>query len=210
MNKRWIIFDVMGVIFTEGDDTNNLLVPYIQQLDKRCSCTMINEAYKEASLGYISSYEFWKKLKIADDDEYRKIEREYLDNYLTIDDQFIEVSNRLKKMYNLAILSNDVSEWGSYLREKFGLNNIVEFSVISGDVGYRKPSNEIYEIVLSKVDVSPGDCIFVDDRDKNLLPAQNLGMKIAKFMRDNKTCKLSAAINVKSFGDLEKKLYNIW
>lgn len=25
----WIIFDAMGVVYEEGDDTNNLLIPFI-------------------------------------------------------------------------------------------------------------------------------------------------------------------------------------
>lgn len=210
MSKKWVVFDAMGVIFTEGDDTNNLLVPYIQQMDKKCGRDIINEVYMEASLGNISSYEFWKRLKIANDNSYQMIEKRYLDNYLTIDDQFIEVSNRLKETFNLAILSNDVREWAQYLRERFGLNDIVKLSVISGDVGYRKPSAEIYKILLSKVDANPEDCVFVDDRDKNLIPAQNLGMKVVRFMRKNMKCELSNVITVDSFRDLEKKLYNIW
>lgn len=32
--KKWIVFDAMGVIFKVGDDTNELLVPYIKKLNK--------------------------------------------------------------------------------------------------------------------------------------------------------------------------------
>jgi hypothetical protein len=31
LKSEVIIFDVMGVIFKEGDDTNNLLIPFIKK-----------------------------------------------------------------------------------------------------------------------------------------------------------------------------------
>lgn len=210
MKKKCIIFDVMGVIFKVGDDTNDLLVPYVQQIDKNCGREKINDIYMEASLGNISSSEFWKKLQVADDDSFSEVEKRYLDSCLTIDEQFIDVAKRLKDNYNLAILSNDVSEWGSYLREKYGINEVVEFSVISGDVGYRKPSEDIYKIALRRVNANPEDCVFIDDRDKNLIPAQKLGMKVIRFLRDDTECKIDGVTTIESFVDLEKKICNVW
>lgn len=210
MEKKWIIFDVMGVIFTVGDDTNELLVPYVQKIDESCTRERINEAYIEASLGRITSCEFWNLLGCASDNNYKEIERTYLDECLTLDEQFIESAQRLKEDYNLAILSNDVSEWGTYLREKYGINDVVEFSVISSDVGYRKPSKDIYKIALGKANVAPEDCIFIDDRDKNLIPAQNLGMKVVRFLRDDTACGLEDVVTVSSFIELEKNISEMW
>ena len=210
MKKKWIIFDVMGVIFKVGDDTNDLLVPYVQTIDANNSCEKINEVYMEASLGKITSCEFWKQLNCATDNTYKKIEKKYLDECLTLDEEFIEVASRLKENYNLAILSNDVSEWSAYLREKHGINELVEFSVISGDVGYRKPSEEIYKLALEKMNVDSCDCVFVDDRDKNLKPALRLGMKTVRFLRDDTECGLDKVIAVKSFTELGEQIINLW
>jgi len=55
MSTKWIIFDVMGVIFEVGDDTNDLLVPYIQKRKDMISTEKINEMYTKASLGKILS-----------------------------------------------------------------------------------------------------------------------------------------------------------
>lgn len=210
MKKKWIIFDVMGVIFKVGDDTNDLLVPYIQTIDANESSEKINEVYMEASLGKITSCEFWKQLNCATDSTYKEIEKKYLDECLTLDEKFIEVASRLKENYNLAILSNDISEWSAYLREKHGINELVEFSVISGDVGYRKPSEEIYKLALEKVNVDPCDCVFVDDRDKNLKPALQLGMKVIQFLRDDIECSIDKVITVKSFTELDEQIINLW
>lgn len=210
MDKKWIIFDVMGVIFTVGDDTNDLLVPFIQNINKSISREKIYQVYLEASLGHVTSAKFWEMVEVADTNNYADIEKEYLDTRLTIDEQFIEVATRLKDNYNLAILSNDVSEWGSYLREKYGINDVVDFSIISGDVGCRKPSEEIYKIALKKIGTEAKDCLFIDDRDKNLVAAMNVGMQVVRFFRDDTECRLTNVEIVDSFMDMEKKLKQIW
>ena len=138
------------------------------------------------------------------------MEKQYLDECLTIDPEFLEAAARLKENYNLAILSNDVSEWGTYLREKYGINELVEFAVISGDVGYRKPSEEIYQLALERTGTAPEDCVFIDDRDKNLKPALGLGMKAVRFLRDDSECGLDSVIQVRSFTELEEKISGAW
>ena len=42
--KKWVVFDAMGVIFEVGDDTNDLLVPFVQE-HHRISKERINELY---------------------------------------------------------------------------------------------------------------------------------------------------------------------
>lgn len=108
MSAKWVIFDVMGVIFEVGNDTNDLLVPYIQKRNGMVSAVKINEMYLKASLGEMSSFDFWKKLGFYS--EYPEIEREYLDTCVRIDPNFMKVAKKLAKNYYLAILSNDVKE----------------------------------------------------------------------------------------------------
>lgn len=178
--KKCIIFDAMGVIFEVGDDNNELLIPYIHSFNSCFSAEFINEKYLQASLGKISSKEFWDEVGLGD--RYPDIETDYLEKEVTINKDFIKVARELKqKKYGLAILSNDVSEWSYHLRRKFQLEDLFDYVVISGDVGYRKPDYDIYRILLSKISDKFNDYIFIDDKYSNLVPAQNLGMKTIKF-----------------------------
>ena len=106
-----VVFDAMGVTFVEGDDVSNLLIPFVA---RECGCTnreAIRKLFLPASLGRISSQEFWARVGCAPASE-----REYLDTQLKLDPDFIAVAERLKKCYVLAMLSNDVSEWSTYLK----------------------------------------------------------------------------------------------
>jgi putative hydrolase of the HAD superfamily len=41
----------------------------------------------------------------------------------------------------------------------------------------RKPELKIYRLTLKKLKVKPEECIFIDDKEKNLKPAKKLGIK---------------------------------
>ena len=180
---NWVIFDMMGVIFEVSDDVNDLLVPFIQRRDSSVSSEKINKLYRKASLGEISSYDFWSQLGF--ESEYPDIEKDYLDSCLKLDPEFLGIARSLKESYSLAVLSNDVKEWSSYLTGKFGLDKLFKVVVISGEVGYRKPGREIYTVLLDRIHESPSFCVLIDDRSKNLYTASQLGMKTIKFLRED-------------------------
>ena len=204
--NQWIVFDVMGVIFKVGDDTNDLLVPFVQELDSNISRETVNDLYVAASLGEINSREFWEKLGFAK--QYPEIEREYLDTRLTIDREFKDVAQRLRERFCLGILSNDVSEWSMYLQKKYRLD-FFHAIVISGDVGYRKPDRKIYEILLQTVKAKPDNCIFVDDRCRNLIPAKKIGIKTIRFAREFEESEFRPDTEITSFKELEKAIEEV-
>ena len=48
----------------------------------------------------------------------------------------------------------------------------------------RKPDRAMFEYALKKLGCEPGDCIFVDNSVKNLLVAEELGIRTILFNRD--------------------------
>jgi len=177
-----VVFDAMGVTFVEGDDVSNLLIPYVA---RECGCTdreVIRKLYLPASLGQMSSREFWVRVGCA----YPASEREYLDTQLKLDPDFVAVAERLKKRYKLAMLSNDVSEWSAYLRRRFALDRLFTSVVISGDHGFRKPDRRLYQVLLQSLGVAPYRCVFVDDQPRNLETAAQLGMHTVCRIRDDR------------------------
>jgi HAD superfamily hydrolase (TIGR01509 family) len=177
-----IMFDMMGVIFKVGDDTNDLLVPFVLSKSPKIPKQKIIDLYIEASLGRISAPIFWKELGLSA--FYPEIESEYLNNYLEFDEEIVPCVESLSKKFKLGILSNDVSEWSEYLRKRFNLDSRFECSIISGNVGIRKPDKRIYEIASLKMNVKPEECVFIDDRIKNTSSAREIGMKTILFKRD--------------------------
>lgn len=197
---KWIVFDVMGVIFEVGDDTNDLLVPYIQERNQAISSERINALYLSASLGQMPSSAFWQQVGLGD--KYPGIERDYLNTRLTIDPGFLAAAQALSQQFSLAILSNDVKEWSEYLRHKHGLNDLFKAIVVSGEVGLRKPDPRIYQIVLERTGAPPSHCALVDDMLRNLQPAAQIGMRTVWFARTEAEPPFAANYQVHSFAEL--------
>ena len=47
--------------------------------------------------------------------------KDYICNYLTLDDGFIAFAEKYYRNYDFVLLSNDVSEWSSFITEHYEL-----------------------------------------------------------------------------------------
>jgi epoxide hydrolase-like predicted phosphatase len=68
------------------------------------------------------------------------------------------------------------NSWGTSRYDRSQLAELFDGVVLSGEVGMRKPTREIYEMGARSIDLPPERCVFVDDLPFNLKPAQELGM----------------------------------
>ena len=76
------------------------------------------------------------------------------------------------------------NSWGATNYELDRFPEMFDGWVISGEVGIRKPDPEIYELTCSRLGVSAGECLFVDDIEINCDAARSLGMRAVHF-REN-------------------------
>jgi putative hydrolase of the HAD superfamily len=91
-----------------------------------------------------------------------------------LDDEMIEAVRRARAH---GILTGLVSNsWGTSRYPRDLLRELFDGIVISGEVGMRKPTPEIYALGAERIGLPPADCVFVDDLGFNLAPAADLGM----------------------------------
>lgn len=72
-----------------------------------------------------------------------------------------------------ALVSNS---WGVHRYPRDIFDELFDGIVISGEEGIRKPSRRMYELGAERAGVTPEACVFVDDLEFNLKPAQDMGM----------------------------------
>jgi putative hydrolase of the HAD superfamily len=137
--------------------------------------------FTAAQLGEINSREFLTALGFTDPDASM---RDYIENYLTLDEGFIPFAERFGGEYRFALLSNDVLAWSDYIREYYGVGRYFADVILSADTGLRKPDRRIFETALARLGVSADECVFIDNSVKNLLSARELGMDTILFNRD--------------------------
>lgn len=83
----------------------------------------------------------------------------------------------VRKARGAGVMTGLVSNsWGTRRYDRALLAELFDGVVISGEVGIRKPTADIYALAAQRIGVDPGQCVFVDDLPFNLKPAAELGM----------------------------------
>jgi putative hydrolase of the HAD superfamily len=84
----------------------------------------------------------------------------------------------------IALLTNNVKEWGDHWRATFPVDELFEVVVDSSEVGMRKPDARIYLLTCDRLGVAPEASVFVDDNAENIAAARALGMETVHFGED--------------------------
>ena len=82
--------------------------------------------------------------------------------------------------YGLYVLSNMSREFIDFLRRQPVYRHF-DGEVVSCEEHTVKPEPRIYEILLSRYGLDPGETLFIDDRPANLTAAQRLGIHTQLF-----------------------------
>ena len=97
------------------------------------------------------------------------------------DRKMFKLVKKLRKNgYKTAILS-DQTRMSYQAYKKYKLDKRVDITVWSQKEGIRKPNPEIYKLTTKRLKLQPENCLFIDDRDWNLIPAKKIGMKYILF-----------------------------
>lgn len=182
---KHIIFDAMGVVFTESDDTNDLLLPYVLEKKPDITKEKVLSLYHEASLGNISAQSFWQGVGFSQED-IPLIQKDYLETRLTLDPEFVECVEKIKDKYTISLLSNDIGEWSSYLRKFHHIEQYFDYTFISSDIRVRKPDKKIYKDALNQMSAKAEECIFIDDYPERVESAFELGILPLLFNRNHR------------------------
>lgn len=174
-----IILDMYGVIL--GDPGEGFFT-YVNQTFPDLTPADIYQHCEKADVGEIASLEVLKRLGFTGDLD--KIEKNYLDS-VEINDSFYEFASTIKKKYKLALISNDMSEWSRYFRDKFRINDYFDVISVSGDLKVKKPDERIFTLTLEKLKCLPSECMYIDDREVYLAAAESLGMDTILFSSRN-------------------------
>jgi len=80
--------------------------------------------------------------------------------------------SRLKQEgYKLAVASNSIRKTVQIMMEQSGLLGYIDFYLSNQDVKLGKPDPEIYNKAIEKLDLSPGECLVVEDNQKGVQAA---------------------------------------
>ena len=95
--------------------------------------------------------------------------------------QFLPQANvyvkKLKEKYKLYILSNFHKDSFETISSRYNFFNYFDGGIVSAYHNCIKPDEKIYKLLIDKYNLNPTETLFIDDLEKNILKAQELGIK---------------------------------
>jgi len=147
-----------------------------------------------------------KKVNI---DYYLELWFELYSRFIHLSSEMEEIVTRLHKAgYVVSLVSNtyDIHAKSNELRGFFKLFDNV---FLSNEIGIIKPDVKKYKYVMKKLDSKPKECIFIDDKLRNLITAREYGIYVIKFESIEKFKRQLTALGIPEITkDLRQEIKN--
>ncbi len=88
------------------------------------------------------------------------------------------LARRLRQYYHLVLLSNASPFLAGGLLRDAHLSDLFDYTVISANAGVRKPEPIAFWHVCHLLEVSPQQCVLIDDKQRNTEAAAAMGMNV--------------------------------
>jgi len=181
-----VIFDMGGVVLQNKSETVyrrlseklGIETDSFMELQEQCKGKMMR--------GELSAKEFAEIIKkkfSTNTDIIREWKEAYIE-VMTTNGGVLELAERLKKNYRVALITN-APELHIQINKERGLYSRFDPHILSCEVGMSKSQKEIFDLVLEKLGLGPEECVFIDDRGENLQIPEGMGFHVIHF-KDNK------------------------
>ncbi len=115
----------------------------------------------------------------------------FLDEFFAsdrIDEQLVDYIRVLRKKYKTALLSNSADDLRQKISEKWHIQDAFDLLIISAEVGAAKPDPRIFRFTLDQLGIPAGETIFVDDFQRNVDAAAEMGIHAIRFISPQQIC----------------------
>ncbi len=187
-NIRNIIFD-LGKVLLNLDFTASIEAFKKLGLDKNVldnQQAYSNPVFYELEVGKISPKEFYngvrRHLKNPGLTDFQ-IEEAWYAMIKNIPANRVKVVNELSENYNVYLFSNTNKIHIERLHREFKEEHGIDFPSLfvkdyySHEIHERKPDLNSYKKVIELARIKPGESVFIDDLEKNIIGAQQAGLK---------------------------------
>lgn len=174
---KTLFFDWGGVIADDPGD--EFLVDLLKRIGANQSQVreIADKYMKQLMRGTITEQEYWNELRMNYGfDIHDSMTDEFLKwNGLIANQLIIELVYDARRVgWQTAILSNVIEPSYNALVAA-GTYDAFDAVIASCREGYVKPETKIYKIALERLKTTPGESVFIDDKLRNLQPAQVMG-----------------------------------
>ena len=172
-----IIFDLAGVFITTEEKKS------IKYFSKKLNIPedKLSGAYYKYSNDYesnkLSQEEFtnsiFKELNMVPPKDFWQLRLSFKHRH----EEMFNFLNILKQSYNCYFISNEGKEYWKDIDKKLKVSENFIDGVLSNEAKVRKPDTKIFKMLIERNQLNPNETLFIDDSEKNLQGAKDLGMK---------------------------------
>ncbi|HON19112.1 MAG TPA: HAD family phosphatase [Salinivirgaceae bacterium] len=195
-----IVFDLGGVIvnvdfnktFEEFENKTGLTNEAIK------ASTFLTSTYHDYESGYLNDNQFRELVcqnfgTFLQSDSFDSAWNALLGNFNL---EALNLIRELKSNYALYLLSNTnrihFEECNRRLQQQYfeTFETLFNGLFLSYKIGYRKPSERIFQHMLSRLGMSPQQILFIDDLEENIRSAESLGINVIHLTDNRKIASL--------------------
>lgn len=180
------VFDYGGVVSHHYCEPWQSNLSKLLNVDQKVVHDLLSETSpqgKDYRLGKMSRSQFWDeimKLSGTSDVSIEDLANNWARSY-QIDERMLNVIERLRseKTFQVGVLMNSDEYRHKHIEKEYALSSKLDFLVSSFIHSVTKPDLEAYTTVLrlaNRLD-QPERVLYIDDREKNIVPSLQLGMQ---------------------------------
>jgi len=190
MRFRAVFIDFGGVIMrTEDKGPRTRLAERLGMTDRDLEKLFFeSDSSQRASTGEIPEEAHWQSVA-----ETLGVSRPEADKIMTeffsgdqVDTTLVEFLRSLRLECKVGLISNAWSGLRAFIT-RLNFDDVFDEMIISAEVGMMKPDPRIYRLALEKLDVQPGESVFLDDVLVNVEAARAAGMSAIHFTQPEKS-----------------------
>ncbi len=179
MKIKTIMFDWGGVCVKGklAEKVGKKIGPRMKKSPKSVTIAYLKYCW-EYQTGRITAKEFWKR--VQEDLGTSLTREELIKSHVTareLNKGVIELIKKLKTNYKVMLVTNTYKEYYEHSNKRYKIDKIFDDIVLSYKIKGRKPEPKVYREALRRARCRPEEVVFIEDKNKHLIPARKLGMR---------------------------------
>jgi len=177
MNFKAIGFDYGGVIAGISSAEFYSRIINFLNVDPQIFKEVYYKFNKLVNTNVLTPADFWKKIleELNISNKYDELIKFVQGLPIEIDEQVLGLVDQLKTNgYKIGLLSNNTLDAAKQFRDT-GFANHFDVALVSAEIGFSKPDPKAFQIFADRLGVEVGELIFIDDTEKSLSTAKEVG-----------------------------------
>jgi putative hydrolase of the HAD superfamily len=189
--KKCIVFDLGGIFVPDNTKLLNREIARYLGISAGEMAAYWTGALPELFTGHMKIIDFYESRfgSTHDPDFLLQKHLEIYTGGYEMNPSMLELLKNLNLKYTTACLSNTESEV-SEINSELGLYENFHHKFLSTEMQMMKPDRDIFISAIQKLNASPGDIIFIDDKEENIKTGALLGLKTILFESADRTKEL--------------------